>query len=69
MPTKSRTLKRRSLWIISSYQNNRMETLTIGPEFDGGFLAAFSYEEEAQAFLWLLEMTRRRMGGRVSRRE
>ena len=31
-----------------------METLTIGPELDGGFLAAFSYEEEAQAFLWLL---------------
>jgi len=31
-----------------------METLTIGPELDGGFLAAFSYEEEAAAFLWLL---------------
>jgi hypothetical protein len=27
---KSRTLKRRSLWIITSYQNNRMETLTSG---------------------------------------
>ena len=54
MPTKSRTLKRRSLWIITSYQNNRMETLTIGPELDGGFLAAFSYEKEAEAFLWLL---------------
>ena len=24
------------------------------PELDGGFLAAFSYEEEAEAFLWLL---------------
>jgi hypothetical protein len=54
MPTKGRTLKRRSLWIISSYQNNRMETLTISPELDGGFLAAFSYEKEAEAFLWLL---------------
>ena len=54
MPTKSRTLTRRPLWIISSYQNNRMETLTIGPELDGGFLAAFSYEKEAEAFLWHL---------------
>ena len=54
MPTKSRTLTRRPLWIISSYQNNRMETLAIGPELDGGFLAAFSYEKEAEAFLWLL---------------
>jgi hypothetical protein len=24
------------------------------PELDGGFLAAFSYEKEAEAFLWLL---------------
>jgi len=54
MPNKSRSLTRRPLWIITSYQNNRMETLTIGPELDGGFLAAFSYEEEAEAFLWLL---------------
>jgi hypothetical protein len=54
MPTKSRTLKRRSLWIIISYRNNRKETLTIGPELDGGFLAAFSYEKETEAFLWLL---------------
>lgn len=54
MPTKSRTLTRRTLWIISSYQNNRIETLAIGPELDGGFLAAVSYEKEAEAFLWLL---------------
>jgi hypothetical protein len=54
MQTKSRTLTRRPLWIISSYQNNRMETLAIGPELDGGFLAAVSYEKEAEAFLWLL---------------
>jgi len=32
-----------------------METLTIGPELDGGFFAAFSYEKEAEAFLLLLE--------------
>ena len=32
-----------------------METLTIGPELDGGFLVAFSYEKEAEAFLCLLE--------------
>ena len=54
LSNKSRTLTRRPLWIITSYQSNRMETLTIGPELDGGFLAAFSYEEEAAAFLWLL---------------
>ena len=47
MPTKSRTLTRRPLWIITSYQNNRMETLTIGPELEGGFLTLFGYEEEA----------------------
>ena len=68
MPTKCRTLTRRPLWIISSYQNNRMETLAIGPELDGGFLAAVSYEKEAEAFLWLLGDDEKERGGRVSRR-
>jgi hypothetical protein len=54
MPNRSRTLTRRPLWIITHYENNRMEMLTIGPDLDGGFLTAFSYEEEAEAFLWLL---------------
>jgi len=53
MPTKSRALTRKPLWIITSYENNRMETLTIGPDLGGGFLALFSFEEEAKAFLCL----------------
>jgi hypothetical protein len=54
MPNKSRDVTRRPLWIITSYENNRMDTLTIGPDLDGGFLAVFSFEEEAEAFLCLL---------------
>ena len=54
MPNKSRAVTRRPLWIISCYENNRMDTLTIGPDLDGGFLAVFSFEEEAEAFLCLL---------------
>ena len=55
MPNKSRAVTRRPLWIITSYENNRMEALTIGPDLDGGLLAVFSFEEEAEAFLCLLE--------------
>ena len=54
MPNKSRAVTRRPLWIISSYENNRMDALTIDPDLDGGFLAVFSFEEEAEAFLCLL---------------
>ena len=54
MPNKSRAVTRRPLWIITSYENNRMDTLTIAPDLDGGFLAVFSFEEEAEAFLCLL---------------
>ena len=54
MPNKSRAVTRRPLWIITSYENNRMEALTIGPDLDGGLLAVFSFEEEAEAFLCLL---------------
>src|SRR5919112_4262429 len=44
------------LWIITCYRNNRLEVLTIEPDGDGGsFLALFSFEEEAQTFLGLLE--------------
>ena len=46
---------RRPLWIIASHENNRKDVLTINPDFDGGFLAVFSFEEEAEAFLCLLE--------------
>jgi hypothetical protein len=54
MRNKSRALMHRPLWIITSYQNNRMEVLTIDPEVEGGFMAVFSFEEEAEAFLGLL---------------
>ena len=46
---------RRPLWIITSHENNRKDVLTIDPDLDGGFLAVFSFEEEAEAFLCLLE--------------
>jgi hypothetical protein len=52
---KGGSLTRRPLWIIISYQNNRMDALTLDPDSDGGFLAVFSCKEEAEAFLNLLE--------------
>ena len=54
MLTKSGTLTVRPLWIITSYENDQMEVLTIGPYLDERFLALFSYEQEAEAFLSLL---------------
>jgi hypothetical protein len=51
----SRGLMRRPLWIITTYQNNRIDTLTIDPEGDGRLLAIFSFKEEAEAYLSLLE--------------
>jgi hypothetical protein len=62
MPNKSRVVTRRPLWIITSYENNRMDALTIGPELDGGLLAVFSFEEEAEAFLCLLEDDEKKKG-------
>ena len=53
MLNKSKALIRRPLWIITSYQNDQMELLTIDPDVEGSFLAVFSFEEEAQAFLHL----------------
>ena len=55
MQNKGGSLTRRPLWIIISYQNNRMDALTLDPDSDGGFLAVFSFKEEAEAFLSLLE--------------
>ena len=54
MLSKSRALIRRPLWIIISYQNKRMEVLTIDSYAEGDSLAVFSFEEEAEAFLGLL---------------
>ena len=53
MLNKSRALSRRPLWIITSYQDYRTEVLTIDPDAEEGFLAVFSFEEEADAFLHL----------------
>ena len=55
MQNKGGSLTRRPLWIIISYQNYRMDALTLDPDSDGGFLAVFSFKEEAEAFLSLLE--------------
>jgi hypothetical protein len=55
MQNKCGSLTRRPLWIIISYQNNQMDALTLDPDGDGGFLAVFSFQEEAEAFLSLLE--------------
>jgi hypothetical protein len=53
----------RPLWIIASHKNNRMDVLTIDPDDDGGsFLALFSFEEEAQTFLGLLEDDEKKKG-------
>ncbi len=54
MPNKSSALGQRTLWILTSYQHNQIEPLTLDPTGDGGFLPVFSFKEEAQAFLVLL---------------
>jgi hypothetical protein len=53
MLNRSSALLRRPLWIITSYQNDQMELLTIDPDLEGSFLAVFSFEEEAEAFMYL----------------
>jgi hypothetical protein len=57
--TRSRGLRRRPLWIISSYRNNRMDVFTIASDGNAETLAVFSFEEEAEAFLSLLEDDRK----------
>ena len=54
MLNKNSALGRRPLWILTSYQHNQMQPLTLDPYGDGGFLPVFSFEEEADAFLQLL---------------
>ena len=53
MVSESSALLRRPLWIITNCQNDRAKLLTIDPDSEGGFLAVFSFEEEAEAFLHL----------------
>lgn len=55
MQDKRRSLTQRLLWIGISCQNNQMDLLTLDPSSDGGFLAVFSFKEEAETFLSLLE--------------
>jgi len=55
MQNKSRSLTRQPLWIITSDQNNRINALTLDPDGDGGVLAVFSFKEEAEDFLNLME--------------
>jgi hypothetical protein len=64
MPTKSGALKVRPLWIITSYENDQMKALTIGPHLNEKFLALFSYEEEAEVFLRLLGDNEKEKGWR-----
>jgi hypothetical protein len=54
--TNRNLLGQKPLWIITSYQNNRINTLTIdSDDGDREFLAIFSFKEEAEAYLSLLE--------------
>ena len=64
MQTKIGALTVRPLWIIDRYEDNRMDALTIGSDLDGGFLALFSYEEEAEAFVCLLGDDEKQKGWR-----
>jgi hypothetical protein len=48
-------LMRSPLWILACYQNNRMRMLIVDADDYGGFLPVFSFKEEAQTFLALLE--------------
>ena len=54
-PNKSGSLRRRPLWILTSSQSNQIHALTLDPDIDGSYLAVFSFKEEAEAFLSLLE--------------
>src|SRR5215203_5733761 len=55
MEMQSRSLARSALWIITRYLHNRMDVLTFAPEDGTRFLALFSFKEEAELFLGLLE--------------
>ena len=64
MLNKRGALGQRALWILTSYQHNQIEPLTIDPHRDGGFLPVFSFEEEADAFLELLGEEEKERGWR-----
>ncbi len=46
---------RRPLWLIANHENGRMGVLTLGSNDDEETLPVFSFEEEAETFLWLGE--------------
>ena len=54
MLNKSSALGQRALWILTSYQHNQIEPLTLDPTGDGAFLPVFSFKDEARTFLELL---------------
>src|SRR4051794_18947955 len=63
MAKNSRGLTLRPLWLITRYQNNRINPLTLDPDsYNGGddFLPVFSFEEEADAFLHFFETNEER---------
>ena len=64
MPTQNGALTVRPLWIITRYEDDRMDALTIGPHLDESFLALFSYAEEAEAFVCLLGDDEKQKGWR-----
>ena len=64
---RSRGYARRPLWIIQRYRNIRMDVFTIDPHGHGGYLAVFSFEEEAEAFLSLSGDDLKSRGGWQSR--
>ncbi len=68
MLSKRGVLGQRALWILTSYQHNQIEPLTIDPDVDGGFLPIFSFEEEATRSCSSWERRGRSEGGAVGRR-
>jgi hypothetical protein len=46
---------RRPLWLIANHENGRMGVFTLRHGGNGEILPIFSFEEEAETFLWLGE--------------
>jgi hypothetical protein len=44
---------RQPIWLITNPNDARMGVLTLGPGSDEEILPVFSFEEEAETFLWL----------------
>jgi len=55
VPSKGKGLGQRPLWTIARNEADRLDVLTADADEGGGFLPVFSFEEEAETFLGLLE--------------